>query len=69
MSVAILWYFVALAAESTIFPLAEPVNEHRPYLAMLGLGTVAALALWQLGAALARRLQAPPVGVRCSLPF
>src|SRR5207245_4282715 len=45
---AALWYAVALAAESTIFPLAEPVNEHRPYLAMLGLGTAASLGLWQL---------------------
>src|SRR3989442_11753198 len=41
----VLWYAVALAAESTIFPLAEPVNEHRPYLAMLGLGTAASLGL------------------------
>ena len=31
-----------------MFPLAEPVNEHRPYLAMLGLGTVAAIALFAL---------------------
>src|SRR5207302_7556300 len=52
---AALWYAVALAAESTIFPLAEPVNEHRPYLAMLGLGTAASLGLWQLAAFVARR--------------
>ena len=49
-----LWYVVALAAESTIFPLAEPVNEHRPYLAMLGLGTIAALGAWTLVAFIAR---------------
>src|SRR5262249_3029524 len=47
-------YGVTLAAESTFFPLAEPVNEHRPYLAMLGLGTGAALGLWQLARLLAR---------------
>jgi tetratricopeptide (TPR) repeat protein len=61
LSVAVLWFLVALAAESTVFPLAEPVNEHRPYLGMLGLGTAAALALWHLARALARRLQAPAV--------
>ena len=33
LTFAALWYAVALAAEQTIFPLAEPVNEHRPYLA------------------------------------
>src|SRR5438445_283783 len=48
LTFAALWYVVTLAAESTIFPLAEPVNEHRPYLAMLGLGTAAGLGLWQL---------------------
>jgi tetratricopeptide (TPR) repeat protein len=49
-----LWFFVTLAPESSVFPLAEPVNEHRPYLAMLGFGTAAALGL----GALARRLAA-----------
>jgi tetratricopeptide (TPR) repeat protein len=56
---AALWYFVALAAESTLFPLAEPVNEHRPYLGMLGLGTAAGLALWWLAG-----LAAGMLGVR-----
>jgi len=51
---AALWYLVTLAAESSFFPLAEPVNEHRPYLAMLGLGTLSALALWELSRVLAR---------------
>ncbi|MFI5395361.1 MAG: tetratricopeptide repeat protein [Candidatus Binatia bacterium] len=45
---AAIWYFVTLAIESTFFPLAEPVNEHRPYLTMLALGTVASLGLWRL---------------------
>ena len=60
---AALWYVVALAAESTIFRLAEPVNEHRPYLAMLGLGTAAGLVLWRLAGLAARRAQAPPTWV------
>lgn len=47
----VFWYLVTLAPESSVFPLAEPVNEHRPYLAMLGLGTVVAIGLF----ALARR--------------
>lgn len=63
LTVAVLWFFVALAAESTIFPLAEAVNEHRPYLAMLGIATAAALGLWQLGVAVSRRAQAPAVWV------
>src|SRR5438876_195347 len=63
LPLAALWYVVALAAESTIFRLAEPVNEHRPYLAMLGLGTAAGLVLWRLAGLAARRAQAPPAWV------
>ena len=54
-----LWVVITLAPESSIFPLAEAVNEHRPYLAMLGLATIAALALWLAAAAVAWRLVAP----------
>jgi Tfp pilus assembly protein PilF len=63
LSFAALWYFVTLAAESTFFPLAEPVNEHRPYLAMLGLGTAAGFVLWRLATLAAGRYQAPPAWV------
>jgi tetratricopeptide (TPR) repeat protein len=45
---AALWIVVTLAPESSVVPLAEAVNEHRPYLAMLGFGTLTALALWTL---------------------
>lgn len=45
---AALWIVVTLAPESSVVPLAEAVNEHRPYLAMLGFGTLSALALWAL---------------------
>ena len=55
-----LWVVITLAPESSFFPLAEAVNEHRPYLAMLGLATIAALALWLIATAVARRLVAPP---------
>jgi tetratricopeptide (TPR) repeat protein len=59
LTFAALWYAVTLAAESTVFPLAEPVNEHRPYLAMLGLATAAAVALWHLGRVVAVRTGRP----------
>jgi tetratricopeptide (TPR) repeat protein len=58
-----LWVAIALAPESSVFPLAEAVNEHRPYLAMLGLATIAALGLWLVAGAVARRLAAPPAWV------
>jgi tetratricopeptide (TPR) repeat protein len=54
---AMLWYVITLAPESSVFPLAEPVNEHRPYLAMLGLGALAGLALTRIAAALARAVR------------
>jgi hypothetical protein len=57
LTFAAFWFVVTLAAESSFFPLAEPVNEHRPYLAMLGLGTAAALGLWHG----VRRLAARPL--------
>ena len=60
LTFAILWYFITLAPESLLFPLAEPVNEHRPYLAMLALGTTAALLLWHPVAAVAHRRALPP---------
>jgi tetratricopeptide (TPR) repeat protein len=50
---AVAWYVITLLPESSLFPLAEAVNEHRPYLAMLGLGTLAGLGLWRLAQALA----------------
>jgi tetratricopeptide (TPR) repeat protein len=57
LAFAAAWYAVALAAESTFFPLAEPVNEHRPYLGMLGLGTAAGVAVLE-GARLVARTPA-----------
>ena len=54
LTFAVIWYGVTLAAEQTVFPLAEAVNEHRPYLAMLGLGSAAGIALWQGALAIER---------------
>jgi tetratricopeptide (TPR) repeat protein len=67
LTFAACWYAITLAAESTVFPLAEPVNEHRPYLAMLGLGTAAALGLHALARRLARRRPAALAAVFMAL--
>jgi tetratricopeptide (TPR) repeat protein len=37
----ILWFFIALAVESSVFPLADAVFEHRMYLPMAGLALAA----------------------------
>ena len=48
----VLCFFLYLAPHSSVVPLAEPVNEHRPYLAMTGVFLLAALALaWRAVAA------------------
>ena len=41
----VLAFFVWLAPHSSIVPLAEPVNEHRPYLALSGVLLLASVAL------------------------
>lgn len=65
---ATVWFFLSLAPESTLAPLAEPVNEHRPYLATsLGL---ALLAAWAVALALDRGWpgnRAAPVVVTAAL--
>jgi protein O-mannosyl-transferase len=43
-ALAIVWVYLALAPSSSFAPLAELVNEHRPYLAMVGFCTLAVLA-------------------------
>lgn len=52
----VLAFFLYLAPHSSVVPLAEPVNEHRPYLALTGVLLLAAVAL----AALCWRLVARP---------
>lgn len=42
------WFFVTLSIESSLFPLAEVINDHRPYIATsLGLALLLAWGLWQ----------------------
>jgi hypothetical protein len=43
------FFLVALAPTSSFFPIAEAVNEHRPYLANFGLCLLAALVLGDVG--------------------
>jgi tetratricopeptide (TPR) repeat protein len=51
------WYFITLAPESTLSPLAEVINDHRPYLAStLGLSLLFSWALWSV----AKRLTSHP---------
>jgi tetratricopeptide (TPR) repeat protein len=45
---ALAFFLVALAPTSSFFPISEAVNEHRPYLANLGLALLAAVALAEL---------------------
>lgn len=33
----VLWFYVALIPSSSVFPLSEMINEHRPYLPLIGL--------------------------------
>src|SRR2546430_1145149 len=42
------FYFLALAPESTLSPISETINDHRPYLATsLGLALLTAWAVWE----------------------
>jgi len=45
VSFLLLSFFLYLAPHSSIVPLAEPVNEHRPYLALTGIFLLAAMLL------------------------
>jgi tetratricopeptide (TPR) repeat protein len=49
------WYFLALAPETTLSPLSEVVNDHRPYFAAaLGLAPLTAWALWAVAQRIGR---------------
>ena len=64
-----LWFFVALAPSSSFFSLSEMINEHRPYLAYVGLVLCLAAAIgdWlaavEPGRAAARQRAVVTVGV------
>jgi tetratricopeptide (TPR) repeat protein len=55
------WYFLTLATESTIAPISEVINDHRPYLATaLGL---ALLVAWVIDAVARRLTTRPPLAL------
>jgi Flp pilus assembly protein TadD len=61
------WFFVTLTPESSFAPLAEVVNDHRPYIAAsLGLSVLLAWLI-QRGAALAPRPRATFVAISLAL--
>jgi tetratricopeptide (TPR) repeat protein len=50
------WYFLALAPETTLSPISEVINDHRPYFASaLGLALLLAWVLWTAARHLVRR--------------
>ncbi|MFN2386395.1 MAG: tetratricopeptide repeat protein [Thermoanaerobaculia bacterium] len=52
----VLWFYVALAPSSSVFPLSEMINEHRPYFPYIGLVLAAAAGIADgLGILRARR--------------
>lgn len=64
---ATFWFFVTLAPESTLSPLAEVINDHRPYIASsLGLALLLA-ALLDRGAGLLGKSRALPAFVGVTL--
>jgi protein O-mannosyl-transferase len=62
------WFFVTLAPESSFVPLAEVINEHRPYIASsLGLSLLLAWLLDQASARLATVGRQATLGAACLL--
>ncbi|MFN0131595.1 MAG: tetratricopeptide repeat protein [Phycisphaerales bacterium] len=62
LAILVMAYFIYLAPSSSIIPLAEMVNEHRPYMPISGLFLLAAVAAMAAAERLCRR----PVGVVAS---
>lgn len=46
----ILWFWIAIAPTSTVFPLAEVTNDHRAFLGFIGLNAAVVWLAWRLGA-------------------
>jgi hypothetical protein len=68
----ILWFFVALSVESSVFPIRDVMNEHRMYLAMPGVALVAAslfIAAVQWRPAVSFALGGAVAALLCALTF
>jgi Flp pilus assembly protein TadD len=50
ISFFVLWFFIALLPEASFFPLSDPVNGYRPYLANVGPSVIVALLTIKGGA-------------------
>lgn len=48
MSFGILWFFIAISAQSSIFPLADVIYEHRLYLACYGFSVFLCIAIYRI---------------------
>jgi tetratricopeptide (TPR) repeat protein len=60
---ATLWFFVTLAPESTFVPLAETINDHRPYIgSSLGLSVLLMWILWRFAGAFKQEARTVFVG-------
>jgi Flp pilus assembly protein TadD len=67
ISFGVAWFMISLLPASSVLPLAEVVNEHRPFLAYMGLALAVVWAGWlALDAALDR--WSPTAAVRTALP-
>jgi tetratricopeptide (TPR) repeat protein len=63
----VLWFYVALIPSSSVFPLSEMINEHRPYFPLIGL-ILAATAAAADAVIAARRKRPRVVLLRAALP-
>lgn len=64
----VFWFYVALAPSSSVFPLSEMINEHRPYFPYIGL-VLAATAGGADALSLLRARGRAPLLVRAALPL
>lgn len=62
----LLWYFIALIPEQTFTDLNQPINYHRPYIALPGVCVAAAALLGHAWKALARVWTPRAAGIACA---
>lgn len=64
----VLWFYVALAPSSSVFPLSEMINEHRPYFPYIGLVLAVTAGVADALSVLRERGRAPML-LRAALPL
>jgi tetratricopeptide (TPR) repeat protein len=65
----VLWFYVALAPSSSVFPLSEMINEHRPYFPYIGLALAATAVVVDGLETLRARRGAASLPVRAVVPL